>query len=422
MALAFGAQTPPAGPRGAIVTNAGGPGILSTDACEASGLTVPEPSPELRARLTAILPGAASVGNPVDLIAAAGAGAYQKAVEALLTSGEYDSLLALYTPVGLAATADVEKAVADGVAAARKAGAEGRPVLACFLDQSAHRTHLECESERIPCFPFPETPARVLGKLAAYGSWRSLPPGVFPNFEDSQLPAARDVCRAAAARGEGWLSAEDVRKVLTAAGLPLVPDAFARTVDEAAEAAARLGFPVALKLASRRLVHKSDVGGVRLNLADATAVRAAFEEIRQSAERAGGAGAVDGVLVQPMVRGGVEVMAGVTQDPLFGPMVAFGLGGIHVEVLADVSFRVAPLTDRDASEMVRGIRGFRLLEGYRGHPPADLGALEQTLLRLSRLAEDVPEVAEIDLNPIFAFPPDRGCLVADARIRVRKAE
>jgi acyl-CoA synthetase (NDP forming) len=130
---------------------------------------------------------------------------------------------------------------------------------------------------------------------------------------------------------------------------------------------------------------------------------------------------MDGVVVQPMVGGGVEVMAGVTQDPLFGPLVAFGLGGIHVEVLADVGFRVAPLSDRDAAEMVRGVRGFRLLEGYRGHPAADLGALEELLLRVSRLAEEVPEVGEIDLNPVFAFPPGRGCLVADARVRVRAA-
>jgi acyl-CoA synthetase (NDP forming) len=244
---------------------------------------------------------------------------------------------------------------------------------------------------------------------------------VFPDF-DLDLAAARTVCReAAAARGEDWLSTEEVRTVLDAAGLPLVPVAFARTADEAAEAAARLKFPVAVKLASRRFVHKSEVGGVRLGLTDETAVRCAFEEICDRVESAHQPDAMDGVIVQSMVRGGVEVMAGVTQDPLFGPLVAFGLGGIHVEVLADVGFRVAPLTDRDAAEMVRGIRGFRLLEGYRGHPPADLEAIEEALLRLSRLAEEVPEIAEIDLNPIFAFPPGEGCRIADARVRVRPA-
>jgi acyl-CoA synthetase (NDP forming) len=245
---------------------------------------------------------------------------------------------------------------------------------------------------------------------------------MFPDFVDLRLATARSVCREAGARGEGWLSAEEVRAVLGAVGLPLVPGEFARTADEAAAAAARLGFPVAVKLASRTLVHKSDVGGIKLGLTDAGAVRGAFEEIRDRVEHLRQPDAMDGVLVQPMVRGGVEVMAGVTQDPLFGPLVAFGLGGIHVEVLADVGFRVAPLTDRDAAEMVRGIRGFRLLEGYRGHPAADVEAIEEVLLRLSRLAEEVPEIGEIDLNPIFALPPGGGCQIADARVRVRPAK
>lgn len=176
---------------------------------------------------------------------------------------------------------------------------------------------------------------------------------------------------------------------------------------------------MAVKLDSRTVVHKSDVGGVRLGLTDADSVRRAFREIRDRLEHEGRADAMDGVLVQPMVRGGVEVMAGVTYDLLFGPLIAFCLGGVHVEVLADVCFRVAPLSDADAAELVRGIRGFRLLEGYRGHPAADLSAIEETLLRVSRLAEEVPEIGELDLNPVFAFPPGEGCRIADARVQVR---
>ncbi len=251
LALTLGSQPPPSGPRVAIVTNAGGPGILSADACEASGLTVPEPSPELRKRLAGLLPGAASLGNPIDLIAAAGPAAYRQAIEAMLTSGEYDSLLVLFTPVGLAETGDVQKAITDGITAARKAGATGRPVLACMLGQEAHRADLKCEGERVPCYPFPETPARVLGKVTAYGTWRVQPPGVFPDFDNLHLADAQTVCREAAARGEGWLSAQEVRTVLSAAGLPLVPEEFARTADEAANAAKQLGFPVTVKLASR---------------------------------------------------------------------------------------------------------------------------------------------------------------------------
>ena len=171
-----------------------------------------------------------------------------------------------------------------------------------------------------------------------------------------------------------------------------------------------IGFPVALKLASEHVVHKTDVGAVRLNLEDEDSVRRVFDEIKQED--------MEGILVQRMIRRGVELMIGVTEDPLFGPLIAFGLGGIYVEILADVRFRVTPLTDQDAREMVREIRGYRLLQGYRGHPPADVKAIEEVLLRVSRMVEDIPEIRELDLNPIFGLPPGEGCSVVDARIRV----
>jgi acyl-CoA synthetase (NDP forming) len=173
-----------------------------------------------------------------------------------------------------------------------------------------------------------------------------------------------------------------------------------------------------VKLASRKIVHKTEVGGVRLNLRNEAEVRQAFSDFRSRLERDNQADAMDGVLVQPMLSGGVELMVGVTEDPLFGPLMAFGLGGIHVEILRDVCFRVTPLTDYDAGEMVRSIRGYRLLEGYRGHPPADVPAIEQLLLRVARLVEEVPEISELDLNPVFALPPGQGCRIVDARIRV----
>ena len=420
LALTLGNQPLPRGRRVGIVTNAGGPGILCADACEGGGLTVPEPSRDLRARLSALLPGAASIGNPIDLIASAGPDAYRKTIETMLTSGEIDALIAIFTPVGLAKTEMVTQAIADGVTVARQAGAVAVPVLSCILGQEERRAHLDLPAERIPCYPFPEEPARVLGKVARYATWRSQPLEMFPDFDDLNLSVAREVCRRAVAdRGTGWLSAEDVQAVLNAVKLPLVPSVVARTTEEAVAAAARLGFPVAVKLASRELVHKTEVGGVRLGLTNADAVWRACHEIRGRLAQDNRLGAMDGVIVQPMIGGGVELMAGVTHDPVFGPLVAFGLGGIHVEILADVSFRVAPLSDRDAAEMVRGLRGFRLLEGYRGHPPADLAAIEELLLRVSRLAEEIPEIGEIDLNPIIAFPPGEGCRIADARIRVR---
>jgi acyl-CoA synthetase (NDP forming) len=214
------------------------------------------------------------------------------------------------------------------------------------------------------------------------------------------------------------LSAEETRAVLTAGRLPVVGGGVAATREEAVELARRVGFPVAVKLASHQIVHKSELGGVCLNLADAAAVRHAFDKIRDQLEQANQLAAMEGVLVQPMVSNGIEVMVGVTQDPLFGPLIAFGLGGIHVEVLADVCFRVTPLSDRDASEMVRAIRGFRLLQGYRGQPAADLAAIEELLLRISQLVEELPEIREMDLNPVLTLPSGEGCRIVDARVRV----
>lgn len=208
--------------------------------------------------------------------------------------------------------------------------------------------------------------------------------------------------------------------VLQAAGLPLPPGGVARTAEEAVALARQVA--VAVKLASRRIIHKTELGAVHLDLADERAVRTAFSEIQARLARDGAPEAMDGLLVQPMIRDGVEVMAGVLHDPLFGPLIGFGLGGVHVEILGDVRFRVPPLTERDAAEMVREIRGYRLLEGYRGHQPADVKAIEELWLRLSRLVEEVEEISELDLNPIFALPPGNGCLIADARIRVEPFE
>jgi acyl-CoA synthetase (NDP forming) len=271
--------------------------------------------------------------------------------------------------------------------------------------------------EVIPTFAFPETPARVLARAWSYACWREKPPGRVLDFEDADSGQARVICeKALVARGAGWLTSEETRSVLTAMHLPLATGGVVQTAQAAIELARTVGYPVAVKLASHDLVHKTEIGGVHLNVADDAGVQRAFEQIRQRLEATNQLAAMEGVLVQPMLGDGIEVMIGVTQDPRFGPLLAFGLGGIHVEILGDVCFRLAPLTDRDAREMVRGIRGFRLLEGYRGHPAADSAALEQALLRISRLVEEVPEITELDLNPVFALAPGKGCRIVDARI------
>jgi acetyl coenzyme A synthetase (ADP forming)-like protein len=425
LAAALAGQPLPRGRRVAIVTNAGGPAIQCTDMCEADGLTVAELSSEVKARLAAFLPAAASLGNPIDMIASASPQHYRQTIETVLATDEIDALMVIYIPVGLAETAAIADAVREGVAAARARGAAAKPVLACWFGDQGSGRQAVCPAERadhIPVYRFPEAAARALGKVAAYADWRRQPPGMIPEFDDLDLPAARAVCRQALTEpGHVWLNAVQTRTVLEAMHLPLVPGGLAGTPEEAARLANRLGFPVAVKLASSKLVHKTEVGGVYLNLANADDVCRAFAEIRVRLEQTGRLDALQGVLVQPMISGGIEVMVGVTQDPLFGPLIAFGLGGIYVEVLGDVCFRVTPLTDRDAIEMTASIRGRRLLEGYRGQPAADVPAIQEVLLRVSRLVEEIAEIRELDMNPIIALPAGEGCRIVDARIQVGRS-
>ena len=274
-----------------------------------------------------------------------------------------------------------------------------------------------------PNFAFPEVPARVFSKLARYAEWRNRPEGMVPEFDDIRPSSARSLCQSILhQRGPGWLSNEEIGHVLAAFALPFTSTVICRSADEAAKTAETLGFPVAVKLASSRIVHKTEIGGVQLNLENEAAVRQAFAAIEDRLAKESKLDAMDGVSVQPMISGGVELIIGVTQDPSFGPLIGFGLGGIHVEILRDVCFRVTPITDQDAAEMVRSIRGYPLLEGYRGHPPADIAAIEDLLLRVARLVEEVPEISELDFNPVFALGPGQGCSIVDARIRVESLE
>jgi acetyl coenzyme A synthetase (ADP forming)-like protein len=419
LAAALSTQPLPRGRRVAILTNAGGLGILCADTCEANGLLVRELSHATKSRLAEFLPPAASVANPVDMIASASADDFGQATEILLRDRQVDALIVLTIHVGLADIVAIARGIAAGVARARRQGGAAKPVLTCIMDGDKLRDAGAGNGEKLPNYAFPENAARVLGKLASYAEWRKQPLGLIPEFDDIRPQAARALCQTVLKdRGSGWLGADEARKMLDAFALPLPSSALCRTDQEAAAFARTIGFPVALKLASRQIVHKTEVGGVQLNLKDESAVRAAFAAIHDRLAEENRLTAFDGVLVQPMISGGVEVMVGVAQDPSFGPLIGFGLGGIHVEILKDVCFRVTPITDRDAKEMVRGIHGYRLLEGYRNHPPADIAAIENLLLRVARLVEEVPEIAELDLNPVIALPPGQGCLIVDARIRL----
>jgi acetyl coenzyme A synthetase (ADP forming)-like protein len=412
-------QPLPRGRRIAIVTNSGGPGILAVDACEAAGLTVPSFSDATRKRLAAFLPPEASLENPVDMVASAGPTEYRKAIEVVLSAEDVDALVIIFTPVDPSASAPTLAAIREGLVAGRQSGGTRKPILTCLMASAGRPVPLVVNDERVPAYAFPENAVRALAKIAAYAEWRARTPGLLWSFEDVRVDDARRVCCAAlAARGDGWLTSDEIREVLGAFGLPLAASTLAHSPDEAAALALVLGFPVAAKLSARRVPHKTDAGVVRLNLTSEQMVRRAFADIMTRARKLTTESEIEGVLIQAMIAGGIETMIGVADDPQFGPLVAFGLGGIHVEILGDVGFRVAPLTDRDADELLHCIRGLPLLKGYRGRPPGDLEALREILLRVSRLAIEVPEITDLDLNPVIALPPGQGCRVVDSRIRV----
>jgi acetyl coenzyme A synthetase (ADP forming)-like protein len=420
IAACLDAQPLPPGRRVAIVTNAGGPGILAVDACESAGLEVVPFSEATRQRLAAFLPQEASMTNPVDMVASAGPGEFRQAIEVAATSSDVDALIVIYTPVDRATSVATIEAIRDGVVNARTRGATGKPVLACIMGESGGSMQLMAGSEHVPTYLFPENAARALARAASYAEWRNQVPGLLWGFDDVRVDEAREICRAAiASRGDTWLTADETRELLGAFNFPLAASLVARSAADAAAVAHTIGFPVAAKLATRGLSHKTEIGGVRLNLGTDAAVERAFDDLMTAGRALGSEGAVDGVLIQAMVSNGVETMMGVSEDPLFGPLIAFGLGGIHVEILHDVQFRIAPLTDRDADELLHGIHGLPLLKGYRGHAPADCDALRDLLLRISRLVVDVSEIAELDLNPVIALAPGQGCRVVDARVRVR---
>lgn len=394
-------QPLPRGHRVAILTNAGGPGILAADACEANGLVVPALSETTRTALRAFLPSAASVSNPVDMLAAAPAAHFGRAMRLLLADEGIDALLTIFIPPLVIETADVAAAMAEAGAGARK------PILATFM--SAQGTPPELGS--IPCYAFPEAAASALARVVTHADWREQPAGTVQAFDDVRREAAGAIVAAAQARGGGWLAPQEVHGILDAYGIGTAPLLVALDETSAVDHFRSLGGPVVLKADGPNLLHKTDVGGVALDLRDESAVRAAY---RAMVTRLGDR--LTAVLVQPMVDRGVEILIGAMEDPLFGPVVACGTGGTLAELFADVVFRLHPITDAAAAAMVDGLKGAPLLRGYRGAPVADESALRDTLQRVSALVGDWPVIREFEINPLVVGI--RGACAVDARIRV----
>jgi acetate---CoA ligase (ADP-forming) len=404
-------QPAPAGRRVAIVTNAGGPGILCADACEAAGLEVPAFSAELRSRLGAVMPAEAATGNPVDLLAAAGPECYGQAIELVTGSGEADAMVVIHVPP-LAGEDG-----ADQVAAAvRRAAALAPPAmttLAAFMRSGESPPALRDDSRPIPSYQFPEDAARALAKAAERGQWLRRPQGAVPELAGIRHEEA-EALLAGALDGPRWLTIEESTKLLGCYGLPLASGQVARTPKEAGELADRLGGKVAVKAIAPNLLHKTEAGAVRLGLAGSAQVTRAASDLAHAVETAGHE--PDGFLVQRMATGVAELLVGVVHDATFGPVVAVGAGGTSAELLGDVTVRLAPLTDRDAADALRELTTFPLLDGWRGAPAADQKALEDVLLRIGQLADDHPEIAELDCNPVIAGPD--GAVIVDVRVRV----
>ncbi len=421
LALATGlsSQPMPHGRRIGILTNSGGPGVLCADSCAAEGLTVPKLSNLTQSALAAFLPPTAALSNPVDVIGFATEDQHAKAVETMLTADILDALIIVHVSVRPEDNPPVAAGIVRGIRAARWTSGKQKPVYLCWMAEGDLDRTFTVDGETIPTYPHPEIPARIINRAIRYEAWKQQPLEPVPRDSDADLNNAHAICATALAdRGPGWLTTQETRALLATMNLPLAQGGIAATAEEAVKVARELGYPVVVKLASHTILHKTEIDGVRLNLTDEQAVRDAFEAIRARLAQKGKPDAMEGVLVQPLISGGVEVMVGMTRDPLFGPLIAFGLGGIHVEILGDVQFRVAPLTGGDAAQMVREIQGYRLLQGYRGKPAVDIGAMEEVLLRISRLVETIPEIEELDLNPIIALPAGQGCKIVDARIKV----
>lgn len=393
-------QPLPAGARLGILGNAGGVNVLAADAAEPAGLLVAPPSAEFAARLARLVPGA---GNPLDLGAAATPEGFANALELFAASGEVDAVLAV---VAATRANDVPAALAALTPVADRH--RGLPLAVVVLGT---RAGVSLGERRAPIFDLPERAITALGKAVRYAAWRAEPLGGRPQLSHVDSDTAAAAVRAALPRDAGWQTYGRIADILSCYGIPVVPTATAIGESAAVAQAVRVGFPVVLKAADPGLVHKTDVGGVKLNLRDPDAVRSAYRDIASALGVAEPA-----VLVQPMAAGQVELVAGIVHDPLFGSLVMVGLGGVHTEVFADRAFRLVPMTDRDAGRMWRSLRAAPLLIGYRGSPAVNTAAVEDLLLRLARLADELPEVAELDLNPILASA--EGVLVVDAKMRL----
>jgi acetate---CoA ligase (ADP-forming) len=404
-------QPLPRGDRVAVVTNVGGPGIVCTDACAANGLRVDPLAPLTRERIAARLSPHASVGNPVDMIASATADDFEHTVRAAAADDAVDAVIAIFIQPLSTGTEEVAGALHR---AARSKEAASTPILGVFMHRGEPPAGLAGDGVQVPAFATPEAAVRALALAVGFARRRAAPPGAPPPADAAAVDAGAAVIARALADGPGWLAPTDVATLLDAHGIPQARAMTVPSARAAGRAAALLGGRVAVKAIAADVVHKTEARALVLDVHGAAAGERAARQVAAAVRRGGLE--VNGFVVQSMVPDGVELLVGVTSDLRFGPVVACGAGGVAVELLADVAVRLAPVDRREAEEMIRSLRTFPLLDGFRGAPQADVGAVAEIVVRASALAAAHPAVAELDLNPVMASPA--GAVVVDARIRV----
>jgi acetyltransferase len=415
-AIAFGYLPALRGDRIAIVTNAGGPGILATDAIERSGLQLARFDPKIIRALEEFLPDAASAANPVDVLGDARADRYRFALEEVVKDPHVDGVLVILTPQAMTEIVKTAEVIAD------IAGEVELPVLACFMGEARVEAGTKVlEKHNVPNFGFPERAAMVFEGMSRFRVNQDKPLPEYEHFEVDKDTVAK-IIDEVLSEGRVSIGDAEARSILTAYGLDIPASHLAESADEAVEFANQMGYPVVLKIASPDILHKTDVGGVKVGLEDATDVRDAFDLITYRAQRYLPEARLWGCLVQKMVPKGLEILIGMNRDPQFGPLVTFGLGGIYVETLKDVSFRVAPFSRTEAREMIKEIRASALLDGVRGEDPVDQETLVDALLRIAQLVLDFPRIAELDINPFIVYAEGQGGIAIDMRLILKSTD
>ena len=419
LATLLSTQPLPKGRRLVIVTNGGGPGIIAADAAAVNGLVIKELSETASAKIRPILKRDINLGNPLDTTAGATAEEYEGILRVLAADKDVDAVLAIFAPPIVVENEDMENSLRR---VAPVFWRFKKPILGCFIGQKGLSAQLGTHGHFIPLYTFPEEAILSLKRAVEYAELRCKPRGKIPIMKNIQKTKARELIDTEMKNIKQrplWLSAEKISELLACYGIQQTEVAMAKTLGEAKKAAKRLGFPVAVKLASPTITHKTDVGGVVLNVSSEIEVEKAFNTIKMNLEKLGRRKEMSGVTVQQMVAGGIETIVGVTQDPSFGPLMMFGSGGIYAELIKDVTLKLHPITDLDAIEMIDSLKMSQLFKGYRGSPPSDVKALQGLLLRVSAMLEDIPEISELDLNPVNVMPAGKGYRVIDARIMLQ---